>query len=79
MLSVVYKGKVLDFKYITRETDTVFYIGEIIIGQMFNLDRLGWSAICIGQNPKMRRANGFKTRYAASQFMLESLGYYPNP
>lgn len=77
MLSIVLDGKVLDFRY-KKQTDfcTAFYVGDILVGQIFNMGSQGWAAVCSG-DCQMRSATGFKTRYAASDFMLKSRGLRP--
>ena len=74
MLSLVLDGKVLDYRYKKRDEFTSsFYVGDILVGQVFDMGRSGWSAVCCG-DCVMRPAEGFKTRYAASKFMLQSKG-----
>lgn len=70
MISSIVNGKVLDWRWKKREVDTLFYVGDIFIGQLFNLGKLGWSAV--HREPQtMGAVDGFKTRYAASHFLLK--------
>lgn len=69
-MSSIVDGKVLDWHWKKRETDTLFYVGDIFIGQLFNGERSGWSAVY--RNPTgLGCVDGFKTRYTASNFMLK--------
>lgn len=69
-LSSVIEGKVLDWKWKKRKTDTLFYIGDIYIGQLFFFKNKGWSAL--HRLPQsIGLVEGFKTRYAASNFLLK--------
>lgn len=70
MYSSIVDGKVLDWRWKKRDVDTLFYVGDIFIGQLFNNGRNGWSAVY--KDPTgLGCVDGFKTRYAASQFMLK--------
>jgi len=77
MISSVVDGKVLDWRWKKRKIDYVFCVGDIFIGQLFNLGKSGWA--CVHKNPNnIGSAEGFKTRYAASHFLLkfeESIKY----
>jgi hypothetical protein len=80
MLSVVHEGRVLDFKYKKQNEFTyAFYIGDILIGQVFRMGDQKWSAVG-WHNPEsdMHRlypVDGFRSRYHASEFMLKMAGY----
>jgi len=76
MHSVNIKGKVLDFYYKKRELEGnySFYIGDIFIGQVFNMGRY-WSCVS-GKPHEFSLVDGFKTRFHASVFMLRLQGYW---
>jgi hypothetical protein len=80
MKSIVHNGKVLDFRYkrVTALNFVAydFYIGDIFLGQLFK-DHNTWSAVAFGEviSVKMRMAHGFRTRYAASEYILKVKGY----
>jgi len=72
MLSKIVNGKVLDFKFKKLQNNHhAFYIGDILIGQVFKM-RSGWSSV-IDFRPcvNVGVVNGFKTRYSAVQYMLQ--------
>lgn len=74
MYSLILDGKVLDFRYKKHSgCGTAFYVGDILAGLVYNNGKLGWSVVCVG-DCQMRTASGFKTRYAASEFILQSKG-----
>ena len=80
MLSVIHKGRVLDFKYKKLSDYTYsFYIGEILIGQIFKMRKSNWSAVIWHDTDenirKLFPVDGFKSRYHASEFMLKCSGY----
>ena len=66
MYSSIVDGKVLDWSWKKRDIDTLFYVGDIFIGQLFNSGRAGWSAV-YKEPTGLGCVDGFKTRYAASQ------------
>lgn len=75
MYSVVIDGKVLDFRYKKlQENHYAFYIGDILVGQVFNLKRC-WSAVSCEHRGAMTRMQGFKNRYYASEYLLQLNGY----
>jgi len=71
MLSSTVDGKVLDWHWRKRTNDYLFFVGGIYIGQVFNLGRTrGWSAL--HKDPQtIGLVEGFKTKYAASHFLLK--------
>lgn len=70
MISSVINGKVLDWHWKKRETDSLFYVGDIYIGQLFNRGICGWTAL--RTLPSVELVEGFKTRYAASNFLIKT-------
>jgi hypothetical protein len=70
MISSSVDGKVLDWHWKRRGVDILFYVGDIYIGQLFNLGRRGWSALHKDPN-EIGLVEGFKTRYDASHFLLK--------
>lgn len=78
MYSVIHNGKILDFKYKRQNDFTVaFYIGDILIGQIFKLGGK-YSAVIwhdIPGNSARKHVKGFASRYDASAYMLEATGY----
>ena len=65
-----YQGKVLDYRFKRMNEFTyAFYIGDIYLGQVYNMDR-NWAAvsgIITGYGP----VYGFKTRMDACQYILQ--------
>ena len=80
MLSIIVDGKVLDFTYKKGHAGFWnFYIGDIYVGQVVNLDRLGWTAISHLHPDELQgfaSVDGFKTRYKASEYLLRVGGFY---
>ena len=70
MISSVVDGKVLDWHWKKRSNDYLFYIGDIFIGQVWNMGVHGWTALHRESN-SIGLAEGFKTRYDASHFLLK--------
>lgn len=70
MTSSVINGKVLDWHWKKRETDSLFYVGDILMGQLFHHGRSGWTAL--RTVPFVELVEGFKTRYSASNFLLKT-------
>ena len=74
MYSVIVDGNVLDFKYKRGfEFSYAFYIGDILIGQVFNMGR-HWSGVSWEPHP-LGAVSGFKTRHDAAEFLLKLNGY----
>jgi len=75
MYSVNVAGKVLDYKY-KKQTEIIyaFYIGDILIGQLFKMRR-GWSAVSWKTHSELCPVHGFRTRFDASEFLLKVNGY----
>jgi hypothetical protein len=73
--SINWEGKVLDFHWKKLQPfHYSFYIGDIFVGQVFNLGR-SWSGV--GKNPHILNGfSGFKTRLDATRFILTLEGYY---
>ncbi len=74
LLSKIVNGKILDYNYKKlQENQYAFYIGDILIGQVFKM-RSGWSSV-INFRPciTVGVVDGFKTRYAASAYMLQCI------
>jgi len=83
MYSVIVDGKVLDFKYKQTKHPKlkyryVFYIGDILIGQLFNHGRRGWSCVSDYKSNPLCPVNGFKTRHDAAEFLLKLNGFHEN-
>jgi hypothetical protein len=75
MFSVIVDGEVLDFKYNRLgKGHYAFYIGDILIGQMFKLKN-EWTAVC-DYKPLGYPVNGFVSRYRASEFLLKYCGFW---
>jgi exosome complex RNA-binding protein Csl4 len=76
MLSCIFEGRVLDFKYKKlSEFAYTFRIGDIYVGQVFNMGD-SWSAVSATPNP-YGVVDGFKNRYYASEYLLKVGGYRP--
>jgi len=72
MLSEIRDGKVLDFKYeVQSDFAQVFYIGDILIGQVFKMGNGNWSCVSWEHPHDIYPVDGFKSRYHASEFMLK--------
>jgi hydrogenase maturation factor len=69
-LSSTVDGKILDWRWKKRETDYLFFVGDHYVGQIFNLGRGGWAALH-GTFNSIGLAEGFKSRYLASRFLLK--------
>lgn len=77
MISSVVDGKVLDWRWKFSVNRYLFYVGDIFIGQVFNMGRNGWSSFHREPN-NIGIVDGFKSRYDASRFLLkfeENIGY----
>ena len=80
MYSVIVDGEVLDFKYKRARQSVltfryVFYIGDILIGQIFNHGKLGWYAVSDYKPNPIGYVGGFKTRHDAAEFLLKLNGF----
>ena len=74
MYSVVVGKEVLDFKYKKlNEFTYAFYIGDILIGQIFKLNK-SWAAVTHKPNA-LCPVYGLKTRHYAAELMLKMGGY----
>jgi len=77
MLSSNVEGQILDWHWEKRQTDYLFFVGDIYIGQVFKMPRDKWSAL--HRHPQnVGLVDGFKSRYDASHFLLkfeEKIGY----
>lgn len=70
MMSSIVDGKVLDWHFKKHPNGYVFYIGDILIGQLFNLGRISrWSAV--SNRPIRGHGDGFISRWKASEFLLK--------
>jgi len=75
MMSAIVDGKVLDFKFKNGGQDflTLFYIGNIFVGQIFKM-RHGWTVV--GKSPNvLSPIDGIATRWQAAQLLLRMEGY----
>lgn len=78
LYSVNWKGQVLDFNYkkLGASGLQAFYVGDIYVGQVSHLGRSGWTAACDTSPCDIMPVHGFKSRYAASEFLLKLNGMY---
>ena len=79
MQSLILDGKVLDFKY--REIKFGVYsfsTGHISQGTLYNLGKLGWTAVSNSSKSSMNNISGFITRYKAAEYLLRLNGYWSN-
>ncbi len=69
-LSTIYNGEVLDWHFKKGGQDFIynFYIGDILIGQIFHIKK-SWDAVSWYPN-NVCPVNGFRTRYDAAEFLL---------
>jgi len=75
LISCIVDGKVLDWKFKKGMMAFVynFYIGDIYVGQVFNMGG-AWTAI--GNTPHdLAPFAGFATRRHAAEFLLKAEGY----
>lgn len=73
--SVNVKGEILDYHYKKLTAFSyAFYIGDILIGQLFNMKR-SWSAVSHIPFKNIGLVHGFKTRFDACQYLLQLQGY----
>jgi|GEM_PF-5663219 len=74
--SVIVDGKVLDFVYRkSLEFSYNFYIGDVLVGQVFRAGRGNWTAVSWKKPSKLCPVEGFRSRYHASEFLLKLNGY----
>jgi hypothetical protein len=70
MHSVVSNGTVKDIRYKRRHTDTVVYLGDEYIGQLFKI-RNRYSAVYKQLSDLgFIKVDGFATRYDATHYLL---------
>ena len=75
MMSCVYEGKVLDWHFKKRPSDTLFYIGDIFVGQLFKIGKT-WSGLPAHPRDNDRSlVDGFRSRVDACQYLLQYEGY----
>jgi hypothetical protein len=75
-LSAIVDGKVLDWHFKKRSSDTLFYIGDILVGQIFrNRGDKTWSAVGVSGGSGLCPVYGFARRYDAAEFLLTLEGY----
>lgn len=68
-MSAIVDGKVLDFKFKKREIDTVFYVGDIFVGQIF---KIGKTYSVVGKTPNVLcPIDGLATRRHAAELLLK--------
>ena len=88
MNSVIIQGKVLDWKFKRASSAHmkkhpilkrrhVFYVGDILIGQIFSNRRRVWSCVSDYKPNPLCPINGFKTRHDAAEFLLKLNGFNP--
>lgn len=73
MYSYVTKDKkVLDWKYKKFQYGYNFYIGELLIGQIFkpSFKRNGWDAVS-WSSPRKNHVNGFISRHKAAEHLIK--------
>lgn len=76
MFSVVHEGKVLDFHYkkLPQGYIYVFYIGDILIGQIFRHSEHNWHGVSFYKDIR-GSMGGFGSRYHASEYLLKICGF----
>jgi hypothetical protein len=75
----IYKGEALDFRFVKQNDDwCAFYIGHLLIGQIFKSKRSGgWSAVCLfAPEKKVPPIDGFISRFRAAEFLLKMSGIW---
>lgn len=70
----IIEDEVCDWKWKRREIDTVFYIGDKIIGQLFKSKRNSWSAVHRLPSTTNGAVRGFKSRLDASCYLAQLEG-----
>ena len=75
MNSSIINGEVLDWKTVKSDFQYSFYIGDVLVGQLFNLGKLGWTAVPLLRN--IQKVDGFKTKYKAQAYIAKE--YQINP
>jgi hypothetical protein len=71
MMSVIKDGKVLDFRFkkTTQKFRTLFYVGDIFVGQIFKIRR---TYSVVGKNPHpLSPIRGLATRWQAAELLLK--------
>ena len=73
MQSIILDGKVLDFRYAKRAYGYVFFIGDVLIGEVFSPTEYdkGWVAVSHYKSHAVCPVSGFRTRYDAALFLLK--------
>jgi len=73
MMSTVVDGKVLDWHFKKRKTDTLFYIGSTYVGQIFKIRK---TYTVVGRTPnRLSPIDGLATRWQAAVLLLKMEGY----
>ena len=62
-------GKAQDWSWKSRDTDTVFYIGKTMVGQLFKNRKNKWSAVHRLPSTLDGPVHGFSSRLAASIYL----------
>ena len=72
--SVIINGEVLDYRFKKLQTGFhyAFYVGDIYVGQVFNMGKY-WSAVAADGN-SLCPINGFKNRLYACEILLKMRG-----
>jgi hypothetical protein len=67
--SSIVAGKIQDWSWKRRKTDTLFYIGETMVGQLFKNRKHEWSAVHRSPSLLDGPVRGFSSRLAASIYL----------
>lgn len=76
--SCIIDGKVLDYHYKKSKVNDFqynFYIGDIFVGQVFQINQHRWSAVSAMPNV-YGVVEGFGSRFWASEYLLKVGGYH---
>jgi hypothetical protein len=68
--------EVLPYKFKQRKVDTVFYIGNTVIGTIYKISGK-WAAVSYYEN-RYGNVNGFATRMDAAQYLLQVFRVHKN-
>ena len=78
MYSVITDNGVEDISYKRRKVDTIIYLGNRNIGQLFKKPNNSWTVIVLGDVVawQLRKVDGFRTRQDAMVYCLYAKGIY---
>ena len=75
--SVIVNGKVVDIKYkkVQDGWHQSVWLEDMLLGQIFNLGKQGWSVVSWKKLDRTAPVYGFKSRRFATDYLLKLNGY----